>query len=209
MAPANDSAGEILSSRLPATFPRRNSGLAIPNGTSNPMEDADVDADDDHASSSSSPPTHPAFFSPPRQTTKRRADASPSPGKENVCPAFAGVNSMAASFSPLGSPLAVLIARRASPSQKSAGCDTRARKSGSIVHEVELTPSRLEEADCIGDDRSDGTRGILTNVDMNIVASVSSDVTNGGYVAVSAAVCACAYLLWIKTDRARIMLISI
>lgn len=151
MAPAkDDDTGEILpSSRLPPISPR-GSSLANPTGdlsTSQPARDRDMDdGGDDCVSSSSSPPTHPAFFSTPSFQPK-----------ENPCStALTGLNPTAASFSPLGSPLAVLIAKRPSPPN-----------TGGVRQE-------------------DLARGVLNDVDTNIVAALSSDKANSVLVPVSA-----------------------
>jgi hypothetical protein len=61
-----------------------------------------------HSSASSSPPTHPAFFMASPVASPVTASAA-SPGKENVCP-----STMAATYSPLASPLALNLGAKAS-----------------------------------------------------------------------------------------------
>lgn len=185
MAPAKDDTGEILSSRIPATSPR-GSSLSKPTGklSTSHTPDSDMD-DDDCASSSSSPPTHPAFFSPGGIRTKRQGDTPSSSGKENVCPALTGLNPMAASFSPLGSPLAVLIAKRPS-SRNTGGARARASTPEPVVVKHGLSPVGVREGDCNDGDCANGTRGVLKDVDLNIVASLSSEKANGVQSPVSA-----------------------
>lgn len=205
MAPANDGAGEILSSQHSATSPR-SSSFATPTGKSTAMPDPDMD--DDRSSSSSSPPTHPAFFSPDRSATKRQGDMPLSVGKENVCPAFKSLNPVAATFSPLGSPLAVLVAQRPS-SHKSGGAVARAGTPDVVLDKDELTPAGVREEDCDDGKRGNDTTRILKDIDMNIVAALSSEKANGGSVSVSAAVSIHACPFWVKKHFARLTLHSI
>lgn len=185
MAPAKDDAGEILSSRTPATSPWESS-LFKPTGklSTSPTPDSDMDDDDDCASSSSSPPTHPAFFSPGGTRPKWQGDIPSSSGKENVCPALTGLNPMAASFSPLGSPLAVLIAKKPS-SRNTGGARATASTPEHVIVQHGSSPVGVREEDCNDGDCANGTRGVLKDVDLNIVASLSSEKANGVQVPVS------------------------
>lgn len=113
MAPTNDSAGEIVSA-IPSTPPAPASA---------PASDLQLEMYDSHNSAGSSPPTHPYFYSP--AAARRGGRGVASPGKENACP-----SSMAATFSPLGSPLTMLLAKRKRMTPHGSTADT----SGAVLN---------------------------------------------------------------------------
>lgn len=195
MASANDDAGETLSSQLPATIPRENSTLAISTtakSSSTTLQYIEVAEDDDCASGSSSPPTHPAFFSPSKTNPKQRDASSTSLEEENVSPsALMGMDPMISSISLSGCPVAALVAQRPSSfSMKSAGAGARAGTANIVVVEDELAAFSvvgLEEDDCDWFGNCGNVKeGSLGNVDMNIVAALSSEKANGEVPVVSA-----------------------
>lgn len=107
MAPSND-AGEILAATpMPPAAP--------PDRGHDPDLELEMDNDCRHSSASSSPPTHPAFFMASPVVAHAGGAGVATPGKENVCP-----SPMAASFSPLGSPLAMHLGGKNAPQRPSA-----------------------------------------------------------------------------------------
>lgn len=102
MAPSND-AGEISAATpIPSAPPD-------PDHPDSPDLEPEMD-DHRHSSASSSPPTHPAFFMASPVAAHAGGAGTTTPGKENVCP-----SSMAAAFSPLGSPLAMHLGGKKTP----------------------------------------------------------------------------------------------
>lgn len=106
MAPSND-AGEI-SAQTPT--------LSAPPDPDLDPSHLEPEMDEyRHSSASSSPPTHPAFFMASPVVACAGGAATASPGKENVCP-----SPVAATYSPLGSPLAMHLGGKKKASQRPA-----------------------------------------------------------------------------------------
>ncbi|ROW11575.1 hypothetical protein VMCG_01275 [Cytospora schulzeri] len=153
MAPANDSAGETISA-IPATPPPPTSDLEL-----------ELEMDDGRNSTGSSPPTHPYFYSPAAPGRGKRGAATP--GKENACP-----SPMAATFSPLGSPLTMLLAGR---TKTSRGMTTNT--AGALLSKFidDCTGGAIRDVDDCG--VPTWTR-ILEVVDTNVLATLPTNEKN-------------------------------
>lgn len=157
MAPSasSDSAGETTLTTTPsppvtvAKFPA--------SATSSRTLSAELETTECLSSYSCCPPT-PAAFS-----ASTAMDAGADPGKENFC-----LYPMAAPFSPLGPPLAVLVARKAPTAHKGGAA---------MLHRIVDVGYSAAGA---RDDGGGEKRSVLGNVDTNVLAALPIETINGG-----------------------------
>lgn len=159
-------AGEHESLSVPSTATAAPATVPSP-----PSPTSASDAEMDGVSSCSSPPTHPAFFSQTAVAAKKH-DVARAVGNENACPAGVGQPTpMAAAFSPLGSPLTVLMSQRSPALQKSAtrGVVGRSMMLGGFIDDCRTgagLDSGVEGGTC-GSHKND----VWSDVNINVIAS--------------------------------------
>lgn len=153
--------------------------IATATAPSPPPTSAASDAGMDSVGSScSSPPTHPAFF--PLTAAMAAKHEAARPSKENACPAGVGQPApMAAAFSPLGSPLAVLMSRRSPALQKSAadGAGGRPVMLSRFIDDC-WTGARVDSGVGCGTGGSHN-KDVRSNINIKVIASQPSGDVNG------------------------------
>lgn len=169
-------AGENEPLSAPFTVPAATATATAPSPPPTSASDAEMDG---VSSCCSSPPTHPAFL--PRTAATAAKHEVARPGKENACPAGVGQPTpMAAAFSPLGSPLAVLMSRRSPALQKSAmdAAGGRPVMLSRFIDDCRAGARVNSGVEC-------GTGGshngdVRSNVNINVIASQPNGDMNGG-----------------------------